>query len=85
MHTIIKRKEVIIKHRIVHEEKTCNKCGKTFTKKDEKDLCYDGAIQNIKIDFGYGSDFDGSTWDMDICDECLFEFAKQCRHEPEGF
>lgn len=79
---IIKTKEVeVIKmeSQIVKETKICNKCGKEITP------TYSDNFINFFQRFGYESNFDGETWDWDICPECLLEWIKTFKYVPDGF
>lgn len=52
----------------------CNKCGQEHK-----------YTTDITVNLNYGSSFDGQTWIMHLCDDCLEGFAKECFHEPEGY
>lgn len=53
-------------------EQICNKCGKVIV--DESD--YVGNYFSTRFSFGYGSDFDLETHQIDLCDECFDELIK---------
>lgn len=40
----------------------CSKCGKDLSKE---------YVHNIELDVGYGSRFDGDTYNLKLCDDCL--------------
>jgi len=53
----------------------CNKCGKEIHNGEDEffvteDIIPD-IVHEIKISFGYGSNLDGQTFRMDLCDECI--------------
>ena len=58
----------------------CNMCGKT----DEgfQNIMF-SDISKINIEFGFGSTFDGETWDLDLCDSCLEKIASKLKYPPE--
>lgn len=70
---------------IVEEERICNKCGKTISSAECEGYPIANAMLPFKINFGYGSDFDGETWEWDLCPDCLLEFIKTFKYVPKGF
>lgn len=66
--------------KVVADEKLkeiqCNKCGKQYDA--EQDLNGWGAdkFQNLSFSFGYGSPYDCSILNFDLCEECLFTFIE---------
>lgn len=54
----------------------CNKCGKAFDKWDEQ--------ENFHIHgfLGYGTKYDGSKIELDLCCHCLEELAEHCKINP---
>jgi len=79
---MIKTKEQIIKEYPV--EKTCDKCGKTFTLDD--DILEFQEFHHIRFTGGYGSVFgDGSEVECDICQYCLLEMIKDIFRIKEDF
>lgn len=52
----------------------CNKCGCKFE-----------DINHTEIDFGYGSEFDTETWEVNICDHCMKVIVKGFKVAPKGF
>ena len=48
-------------------EVVCDFCGKKF----DKDFIYYTAFGQIKITFGYSSDYDFGTYSAEICDSCF--------------
>ena len=57
-------KDVTITEHKLHSI-TCDSCGKVF-----HDPIMD-AITSFSIDFGFGSKYDGETWCIDLCDDCI--------------
>lgn len=63
-------------------EHICNKCGKKFNVFDEQ--------QNFGFNYfvGYGSKYDGSRIELDLCCKCFDEvvdsIAAQCKFSPFG-
>ena len=57
----------------------CNMCGRIITSDDQ---CAKG-FHDI---FCYGSEFDGDSFNLDLCGECVDIVAKEisakCRHNP---
>jgi hypothetical protein len=54
----------------------CNKCGKTYDcEKEELEVFMTDFIHKFKTSFGYASEFDGETWEFDLCEKCLKEFV----------
>lgn len=58
------------------EKKFCNRCGVEL---DFFDLQQDFSIHR-KI--GYGSIYDGSTVDLQLCCECFDKMAEECTVSP---
>ena len=75
MKQTIAEKQTIIK--TVVKSITCNCCGKTISGNLENMA----DITNLNISFGYGSRFDNTTWDMDICDDCLELWVATFKHK----
>lgn len=57
-------------------ERICNKCGKKMDPWD----CMSGF--HAQMDLGYGSQFDGCSIQLDLCNNCLDEFVKSCAINP---
>ena len=54
----------------------CNKCGKTFDKWDyEEDY-------SIHRTLGYGSEYDGSELELDLCCNCMKSLIEECVISP---
>lgn len=67
--------------------RVCNVCGKTI--EDEHKGCHSKAgdrdsIEHFSISgyMPYGSEFDGSYIDLDICCDCMDKLIKQCAVSP---
>lgn len=41
--------------------------------------------QDITFDFGYPHKFDGQTWHIDLCIDCLLDIIKTFKYVPNGF
>lgn len=54
----------------------CNKCGKDFDMWDEQE---DFSIHRH---CGYGSKYDGSIINLDLCCDCFDEFISSCAISP---
>jgi len=61
---------------VTNEEKLisviCDFCGKEF----EKSWLSCEGYGQIKIEFGYPSNFDGDVWEGEICDDCFRKLFK---------
>lgn len=62
------------------EQRTCNKCGKTFDMWDEQnDFSFHKHV-------GYGSKYDMSRIELDLCCDCFDELmdyiAQMCKKSP---
>lgn len=55
----------------------CDCCGKTI---DVAEIC-GSDINDFSITFGYGSKFDLTKWDLDICDDCLEKWVSTFKHD----
>ncbi len=51
----------------------CDRCEKEITNEDVEM----GAYINITHDHGYGSDRDGETDDIDLCEKCWCEVVSE--------
>jgi len=58
-------------------KKYCNKCGKEFDVYDSQE---DFSIYSLLI--GYGSKYDGSSLELDLCCECMDELIDSCKISP---
>lgn len=58
-------------------KKICNKCGKEFDIYDSQE---DFSIYSQLI--GYGSKYDGSSLELDLCCECMDELIESCKISP---
>jgi hypothetical protein len=67
--------------KFIPESITCNKCGKS--EKLTGDEWQSNTFHSINLHFGYGSKFDMDIWKFDVCEDCLVEFVKSFKHEPE--
>lgn len=52
----------------------CNKCGKELDRYEEWD--------SIETVMPYGSKYDGSLIDLDLCTQCLDELIDSCKISP---
>jgi len=64
--------DIYVKHKNVVSV-CCDKCGKTA--KGETEMMW-SDINEIAIDFGFGSKFDGETWSFELCDDCVEDTLK---------
>jgi hypothetical protein len=61
----------------------CNLCGKTCNNEKRyfksKKSCYYEGIENLQLDFGYGSKFFGDMTSIkfSLCEECIFDLVKK--------
>ena len=55
----------------------CNKCGKEFDLYDNLE-----GFRIFKDCLGYGTEFDGSKLELDLCCECMNELIKSCKVSP---
>jgi hypothetical protein len=64
----------VLRHYDVLVSATCSKCGKVVTAED----CVESQeFNSLSFTGGYGSKFgDGVNVRIDLCQDCLFEFAK---------
>ncbi len=62
----IRDEEVLVTKSVVTNV-ICNCCGKCI----DVETTMGSDINDISIHFGYGSRFDLSIWEMDVCDDCL--------------
>ena len=54
----------------------CNMCGKQFDEFDKN------MGVSISTRLGYGSSFDGSLIDMDLCCDCVDKLIDNCEISP---
>lgn len=55
----------------------CNKCNRKI---NQFDYCFEGVTFSIQPP--YGSDFDGETYIVSLCDKCLKEFLISININP---
>ncbi len=55
----------------------CNNCG--------VNVDHASLIQEIKLEFGYGSSMDGSKIKFRLCEDCLLDMVEGFEKPPEGF
>lgn len=58
------------------KETICNKCGKKF---DFWDTQENFSISKI---LGYGTKYDGSVLELDLCCECMNKLISECAVSP---
>ena len=75
MKKLSEEKEMVVKKII--DKVVCNCCGKINVINNEYNMT---DISPIDISFGYGSRFDLTTWEMDICDDCIEKWIKSFKH-----
>ena len=54
----------------------CNKCGKKFDIYDEQEQF------SFSSWLGYGTKYDGSRLDLDLCCQCMEELIDSCKINP---
>lgn len=54
----------------------CNKCGKPFDRWDEQENFH------IYGYLGYGTKYDGSTLELDLCCSCMEDLIDECKVNP---
>lgn len=58
--------------------RTCNKCGKKFDEWDtEESFRFYSPFA-----LGYGTKYDGSKLELDLCCECMEELIDSCKVSP---
>lgn len=73
------RNEPVLETKQVLTELICNCCGKTI----DVEHTMGTDITEFKVHFGYGSRFDMSFWEMDICDDCLEKWTSTFKHKVD--
>ncbi len=58
------------------KEIICNKCGKKFDFWDTQEDF------SIKKSLGYGTKYDGSTLELNLCCECMEKLIEECAISP---
>lgn len=53
----------------------CNKCNKQINTE------YQSFVE-IRHEFGYGTDLDGITVEIDMCEQCFIELLTECFYYP---
>lgn len=61
---------------IVAKEITCNKCGKKFDFWDTQEEF------SINTQLGYGTKYDGSYLELDLCCDCMEKLIDECVISP---
>jgi len=75
---MLKTKEVVVpKRKVTKLDKSfCDWCGKEFT----GEIMQCNGYGTVIIGFGYGSIYDDSKWEGEICDDCFEKkFKKKLR------
>jgi hypothetical protein len=65
------------------ESITCNKCGTIIKPEKKKDYFWIDKIQNIELEWGFGSQYDQEIWKFDLCEVCLTELIRDFKIPPE--
>ena len=73
---LVKHREWITVEKVV--VKGCNKCGKRLGGPSMS------KIQSLNINFPWGSTFENTSWQFEMCDECLCELVKTFVGVPQG-
>jgi hypothetical protein len=59
---------------------TCNRYGIT---KAITDLGFEeDQFHAVELIFGYGSNYDTEKWEFKLCEECIVEYVKTFKHQP---
>ncbi|HEY8805103.1 MAG TPA: hypothetical protein VIM42_08385 [Clostridium sp.] len=69
-----------VEKKVVVDEITamaCNKCGEYY------DIDKSHSLQSIRLEFSYGSKYDGEGLQFDLCENCLMEFVNKFEIAPE--
>lgn len=69
--------QLVTQQQSVLQEIICDCCGKIVNLNNV--CCSD--ITDLKIKFGYGSKFDMSCWEIDICDDCVEKWVSTFKHQ----
>lgn len=69
---------------LVPKRTICNYSGKIIEINDDN-FIENNLIHNFSVSFGYGSPFDGDTWEFDLTEESLINFIKCFKIMPTGF
>lgn len=70
------RTEQVVETKKVVASVVCNCCGKT----NDVEHTMGGDINEMSVHFGYGSKYDLSIWELDICDDCLDKWRNTFKH-----
>lgn len=71
----LRNDEVVVTQSVV-TDLICNCCGRSI----DVEHTMGTDINEVAIHFGYGSRFDLSIWEMDICDDCLDNWRATFKH-----
>ena len=74
---LVKHREWITVEKVV--VKGCNKCGKRLGGPSMS------KIQSLNINFPWGSTFENTSWQFELCDECIKELVVSFVGVPQGF
>lgn len=66
------------------DEFCCNKCGRFCIFDLDDDECTSNLFHNMSVYFGYTSPFDNEKIEFTLCELCLFEFWRGCKHKPSS-
>ena len=58
------------------KEIVCNKCGKKFDVFDKQEAF------RLYRHLGYGTKYDGSYLELDLCCECMEQLIEECKISP---
>lgn len=61
------------------EDIFCNCCGKSL--RDRENMNWEGLIE-AKINWGYCSHADGTTWIFSLCEKCLLRISENWKISP---
>ncbi|MDA2292097.1 hypothetical protein PDN46_27965 [Bacillus cereus group sp. Bc191] len=66
------------------DELHCIKCGRFCVYDPDDDEFTTNLFHQMSVYFGYSSPFDDEKIDFTLCELCLFEFWKTCKHRPSS-
>lgn len=62
----------------------CAKCGRFYVYDLDDDEFTSNLFHQMSVNFGYSSPFDDERINFTVCELCLFEFWRGCKHRPSS-